>query len=186
MDITRNAGKKLLKRVRAGPGRACVGSQQSYIIFRKAVLNRDLLGIVVLSRSFGFHCAIALALGATVVGAPSLVAAKSIDPARLEACATEAVKWSLLDREVSEPILVDGTSKFHHVRVDGYARHWQEGIRAFVSAPVSSETGEIKITVGYTDPLNRMNLPKDEEKREGMREVLNRCLKGGWQTASRR
>jgi len=132
-----------------------------------------------------------LALSAAPFGTPPVMAepmslAKKVDQALLESCASEAVKWSLLESNVSDPIVVDGTSKFRHVRVDGYAQHWETRIWAFVSAPINPETGTNTITIGYMDPSNGVASPRDEEKRHGMRLVLDRCLQGVWPGSSHR
>ena len=118
-------------------------------------------------------------MAALALGAAAATPAKAIDSARFRACAAEAVRWSLLDKDISEPILVDGTSKFRHIRVDGYARHWDERIWSFISAPPDPASAAGAILVGYVDPTNRFNASKIEEKKEGMREILDRCLKEG-------
>ena len=123
------------------------------------------------------------ALCAAVSVAPSFETARAsdtVDPARARSCAAEAVRWSLTDGNISEPILVDGTTKFHHLRVDGYARHWDQRIWAFVSAPTGNNPGAL--VVGYVDPANNYEPQRNDEKRAGMRTLLNRCLKGGLAT----
>lgn len=105
---------------------------------------------------------------------------KAIYQARVENCAGEAVRWSLSDGNMSEPIVVDNTGKFHHLRVDGYARHWDERVWAFVSAPADGQTGSSALTFGYVDPANGPTSPNNAEKRAGMREVLQRCLRNQW------
>ncbi len=119
-------------------------------------------------------------LGASGAMAQAIVLTSKVDQSRLQACASEAVRWSLLQSDFSETILVDGSSKFRHIRVDGYARHWDYRVWAFVSAPVNPETGTNSVTFGYVDPATDVNSRVPEQKKQGMHTVLERCLKGAW------
>ncbi len=103
------------------------------------------------------------------------------------ACASRTVEWSLFGKDNSDIILVDGTPKLHHVRVDGYARHWSAGIWAFVSFPQNAEGDAGSAIIGYTDPTNSGASQKyNEEKRRQMRATLDACLKDPQPTGYRR
>jgi hypothetical protein len=105
---------------------------------------------------------------------------KATYQAHVEKCAGEAVRWALTEANMSDPIVVDNTAKFHHVRIEGYARHWDTRIWASVSAPAGSD----EILVEYVDPALGLTSPKNAEKRAGMREVLHECLANRWPTRS--
>lgn len=124
--------------------------------------------------------AVLLAATSAAPSAPAMelsIPAGKIDQVRLETCGLEAVHWAFLDQNMSDGIFVDGTKKFGHVRVDGYALHWNAGVWAFISNPTDALTGRLTIVLGYVDPTADKNSQEIPLKINGMRQILMHCLR---------
>jgi hypothetical protein len=118
----------------------------------------------------------ALTVQSSVTALEIRLPAAGLDRDRLASCAREAVRWSFLDQNVSDAIYVDGTGKFGHFRLDGYALHWNAPIWSFVSNQTDSGTGLASVVIGYQDSLNDGKQERNQAKADGMRRILMLCL----------